>query len=260
MKIFIAYASEDKTIAESIAFSIRARGHKVFFDRDDLPVAESYDSRIEFAVKQSDVFVFLISPDSVTDGAYTLTELSFARRKWLDPNGRVLPVMVRQTPVVPPYLSAVTILKPEGNVPAETSAAVDGMSKQSKDWNLQTTLGVSCIASTLSVFNVHFDQAFDNVSNYKSVLSLWLIPALISGLIAGMTLLATKDSYSVLIIIGCGVLYIVLVLIENMTIQLPLFVVVNAGLAWSVGFAVFYYGIALASGGPRFSISKGFSR
>ena len=36
MQIFLSYASEDKAVAEPIAFSLRARGHKVFLDRDDL--------------------------------------------------------------------------------------------------------------------------------------------------------------------------------------------------------------------------------
>jgi len=43
MKIFLSYASEDKAIAEQIAFSLRSRGHLVFLDRDDLPPGQSYD-------------------------------------------------------------------------------------------------------------------------------------------------------------------------------------------------------------------------
>jgi hypothetical protein len=33
-----------------------------------LPPGGSYDEQIERAVKESDVFVFLISPDSIADG------------------------------------------------------------------------------------------------------------------------------------------------------------------------------------------------
>ena len=129
MKIFLTYASEDKATAEPIAFSLRDRGHIVFLDRDDLPPGKSFDQRIERAIKDSDILVFLISPDSVEDGRFTLTELSFARHKWRSPNNRVLPVMVRKTPLeqVPTYLKAVTILEPAGNVAAETSAAVEKM-------------------------------------------------------------------------------------------------------------------------------------
>ena len=129
MTVFLSYSSPDKSAAESIAFSLRGRGYKVFLDRDDLPAGVSYDERISGAVKASEIFVFLISPEAIGEGRYTLTELSFARKKWPDPNGRVLPVMVRKTPLelVPPYLKAVTILEPVGNIPAETSAAVDHM-------------------------------------------------------------------------------------------------------------------------------------
>jgi TIR domain len=129
MKVFLSYASEDKAVAESIAFSLRGRGHKVFLDRDNLPPGGSYDQQIESAVNESDVFVFLVSPDSVAHGRYSLTELTFARRKWPDPNNRVLPVMVRNTPFedVPPYLRAVSLLEPIGNITAETSSAVHNM-------------------------------------------------------------------------------------------------------------------------------------
>jgi hypothetical protein len=129
MRIFLSYASQDKDVAESIAFSLRGRGHKVFLDRDNLPSGGSYDQQIESAVNDSDVFVFLVSPDSVAHGRYSLTELTFARRKWPDPNGRVLPVMVRNTPLeyVPPYLRAVSLLEPTGNITAEASSAVHNM-------------------------------------------------------------------------------------------------------------------------------------
>ena len=123
------YASEDRATAESIVFALRERGYTVFLDRDDLPPGESFDQQIERAINNSDIFVFLISPHSIVEGRYTLTELTFARRKWQNPNNRILPVMTRKTPreQVPSYLKAVTILEPQGNVAAETSAAVERM-------------------------------------------------------------------------------------------------------------------------------------
>jgi hypothetical protein len=129
MKVFLAYASPDRAAAESIAFSLRGRGHKVFLDRDDLPAGESFDERIEGAIEACDVLVFLISPDSVAAGRFTLTELAFARRKWPNPTRRVLPIMARETPMqlVPPYLRTLTILEADGNLVAETSAVVDKM-------------------------------------------------------------------------------------------------------------------------------------
>jgi TIR domain len=129
MKIFLSHASQDNAVAESIASSLRGRGYEIFLDRDDLPAGASYDQQIERAVNDSDIFVFLISPDSLSKGRYTLSELTFARHKWPDANGRVLPVIVRKTPFdqIPTYLKAVTVLEPVGNITAETSAALDNM-------------------------------------------------------------------------------------------------------------------------------------
>ena len=126
MRIFLSYATEQKPEAEAIAFSLRSRGHMVFFDRDDLPDGESYDDKIARAVERSDLMIFLISPASVSEGRYTLTELRFARHKWRNPGGRVLPVMLEPTPMadVPSYLKAVSILEPHGNKAAEVAFAI----------------------------------------------------------------------------------------------------------------------------------------
>jgi hypothetical protein len=141
MKIFLAYASQDKRAAESIAFSLRSRGYKVFLDRDDLPAGASYDQRIESAIQDSDIFLFLISPDSVAEGRFTLTELEFARQKWAYPDNHVLPVLARKTPLddVDPYLKAVTILAPRGDIAAETGAAVDKMRRNTGSTQTQRT-------------------------------------------------------------------------------------------------------------------------
>ncbi len=126
MRIFLSYASEDKSIAEPVAFALRNRGHHVFLDRDDLPEGGEYDARIERAIEQSDYLIFLISPSSVLRGRFTLTELEFARQKWRAADGNILPVMVNETPLIqiPAYLKSVTILEPRGNIAAEVASAV----------------------------------------------------------------------------------------------------------------------------------------
>lgn len=129
MRIFLSYASEDKAVAEAIAFSLRARNHTDFLDRDDLPAGGEYDRRIEQAVSQAGLLVFLISPNSVARGRFTLTELEFARRRWRKADGHVLPVMIEPTAMaeVPGFLKSVTILEPKGNAAAEVASAVDEM-------------------------------------------------------------------------------------------------------------------------------------
>jgi TIR domain len=129
MRVFLSYASERLSVAEQIAFALRGRGHKVFFDQTDLPVAVNFDARIEEAIKQSDIMIFLISPESITPGSFTLTELRFARTKWNSTRNRVLPVLISPTTLaeIPPFLTSVQIMRPEGDVAAEVASGVDDL-------------------------------------------------------------------------------------------------------------------------------------
>jgi TIR domain len=121
MRVFISFASEDRPIAEDIHLALTGVGFETFFDRVALPTAREYHGRIQAAVGQSDVFIFLASPDSVKAGTYAVTELKYAQEKWRHPDGYVVPVRIRGVPwdAIPVYLRAVTVLEPQGNVPAE---------------------------------------------------------------------------------------------------------------------------------------------
>lgn len=134
MRIFVSYASENRELADQVHLALTGRGHTVFFDRDSLPPGGDYHERIRAILEQSDVFVFLISPNSVSPGSYALTELKYARDKWPHPKGAVLPVIVQQVPweSIPSYLKAVTVLEPEGNVPAEVLLAVSGLEAEQR--------------------------------------------------------------------------------------------------------------------------------
>jgi hypothetical protein len=126
--IFICHAGEkeDTDTAESISLRLRRQGFNVFLDKDSLQPGHAYDDRIREQISASSAFIVLISPNSVAPGRYTLTEIEFAKRRWPDPSGAVLPVMIAKTDLqsIPPYLRAVTILQTEGNVVAKVSAEV----------------------------------------------------------------------------------------------------------------------------------------
>ncbi|MGB8433049.1 MAG: SUMF1/EgtB/PvdO family nonheme iron enzyme [Burkholderiales bacterium] len=126
MRIFLSYPSQDREQAEQMYLALRAQGHNVFFDRKDLPPGEEYDIRIRSAIEKSHLLIFLLSPDAIDAGSYTLTELEIARNTWPHPTGRVLPVMVRPVELsqIPPYLHSVTVLQPEGNVTATVADSV----------------------------------------------------------------------------------------------------------------------------------------
>jgi formylglycine-generating enzyme required for sulfatase activity len=126
MRVFLSYSSKDRQLVEPIHLALRAQGHTVFFDRADLPPGEEYDERIRRAIEKCQLFVFMVSPDSLQAGSYTLTELSIAEKTWEDPGGRLLPVLLRPIGLdrIPAYLKAVTLLEPEGNVAAGVADAV----------------------------------------------------------------------------------------------------------------------------------------
>jgi TIR domain len=126
MQLFVSYASEDFDKAEQIAYGLAPR-HQVFFDRNSLPPGGDFNSRIRAAIAAADGMIFLISPESVQQGSYTLTEMEFARDKWHHPLGKILPVMLRPTDfrVIPNFLKAVTFLETQGNLVAAVLAAVD---------------------------------------------------------------------------------------------------------------------------------------
>ena len=99
MKIFLSYASEQFSDAKSIAISLRSRGYEVFFDESNLKAAENYDQIIESSINETDLLIFLISPEAVEKGRYTLSELSIAESRWKNPEGRVIPVLLKQVDV-----------------------------------------------------------------------------------------------------------------------------------------------------------------
>lgn len=119
--IFISYASEDRDLAEDIYHALEGAGHNAYLDKKDLIVGKEYNIAIRELVDASDFFVFLISPESVRQGSYALTELSYAEDRWRKRPEDVVPVMVRpvEPHQLPSFLRQVTYLYPRGNTTAE---------------------------------------------------------------------------------------------------------------------------------------------
>lgn len=127
MRIFISYSSRYRELCERLQLALEADGrHRVFVDRAELAAGKPYDETLRNGIEDCDLFLFLVSPESVAAGSYTLAELNMAKARWRHPGGRVLPVKVAPTPLadIPPYLRAVTLLEPQGDVVAETVAAI----------------------------------------------------------------------------------------------------------------------------------------
>jgi hypothetical protein len=117
MKVFISYPSRFRDLVERLRLALVAEGHQPFVDRAELAPGQPFDAELREAIDDCDLFVFLVSPESVAAGSYALAELALAQQRWSHPRGRVLPVKLTATPIesVPPYLKAVTMYEPQGD-------------------------------------------------------------------------------------------------------------------------------------------------
>jgi hypothetical protein len=132
MRIFLSHSHQQRAEAASLATRLRVENHRPFYDASDLERGAGYDGPIREEIAACDLFLFLLSPDAVRKGSYALAELEMAQRRWPDPSRRVLPVMVLSTPVnlIPPYLSALYILEPKGEMVAEVLHEVARRARQ----------------------------------------------------------------------------------------------------------------------------------
>lgn len=145
MNIFLSYASEDRAVAEAINLALRAEGHDVFFDREDLPAGDEFNIRIRRAIERADLFVFLASARAFDAHSYTINELAIAERTFKRPARRLLPVLLGPMSLdqLPPFLKSVTLLNSNGDIPAAVADAVHRISQTRR------RAGLTRLASTL---------------------------------------------------------------------------------------------------------------
>lgn len=126
LRIFLSYPSSRHEVAESLFHELKNTGHQVFFDKSRLEPGKPFSPKIQAEILACDLFLFLITPDSVAEGRYTRTELRIARDQWASPPGIVLPVMLEDTPIeaIPNFLKSRHIFRPEGNAAAEIALEV----------------------------------------------------------------------------------------------------------------------------------------
>lgn len=145
MRLFLSYPSEERDTADRLRLALEAEGHEVFQDRSDLRSGESFHEPLRAAMQAADLLVFLVTPASVAAGSYCRSELAVAQQRWRRPSGHVLPVMLKDVPIaaLPAYLQAVTLLRPEGDLVAETVQAVAQLAERAGGWRRWWPLGGS---------------------------------------------------------------------------------------------------------------------
>ena len=101
-RVFISYSRRDKSFAKKILEELTSRGMSAYLDEKDIEIAERWWDRLRELILDSDVVLFLISPDSVVSEVCA-NEVELAS----DLSKRILPVVVRDTDndLIPPGLS-----------------------------------------------------------------------------------------------------------------------------------------------------------
>ncbi len=149
MKVFLSYAHQDREAASAIYLALADQGHKVFFDRRDLAAADPFHNSIRAAIESAQLLIFLISPDAVDGGSYTLSELEIGQKAGV----KILPVMLRVTEVatLPVVLRSITIYQPQGDVAAGVAAEVHRIARELRRKRLKPLAGVVAAATLLAV-------------------------------------------------------------------------------------------------------------
>lgn len=120
--IFLSYASEDFSVAQQLYFALVNLKHRVFFDKQSLKPGEEFNFEIIDNIRESDFAILLLSQDFLSEGSYCRTELKIIQSNWPIPSGKIFPVIIREISfdILPDYIKSVTVLKPDGNLIAET--------------------------------------------------------------------------------------------------------------------------------------------
>jgi hypothetical protein len=163
MKIFISYSSKYRELVERLRLALVAEGHAPFVDRTELEPGQPFDAELREAIDDCDLFVYLVSPESVAPGSYALAELQLAQARWPHPRGRVLPVRLAPTPLadVPPYLKAVTMFEPQGDAVPGIVAAIArlGPGRRRRTWLALGVVALLCAVAAAWAWREHAARA-----------------------------------------------------------------------------------------------------
>lgn len=165
--IFISYAREDEDLAEDLYHALEKSGHTAILDKKALAKGEEYNVEIRRLIDSADFFLFLISPEAVSQGAYARTELGFAEEKWSKNRAGFLPVMIRETDPkqLPGFLRQSTWLKPSGNITAEVVAEFNRKQVDYTNYNTSITDGRTQRAKS------YFDIGLEGRDRYYRVMA-----------------------------------------------------------------------------------------
>src|SRR5437773_10233247 len=112
MQVFISYSHKDQKIAKQLSSRLADAGVKVWLAAEEVLPGENLPLEVGKALQRSDAMVVLLSPDAV-ESQWVRSEIAFALSS---PKfeGRLVPVMVKPTKRVPPFLEKLPMIHSRG--------------------------------------------------------------------------------------------------------------------------------------------------
>lgn len=105
MHIFLSYAHSDKVIVEKFAERLKAVGHEVFFDAQDIQLGASLSAALSAGINAADAVIFFISK-SALQSAWFNKELGIAvSNRYSDRQTRIIPVLLDKDATPPFFLN-----------------------------------------------------------------------------------------------------------------------------------------------------------
>jgi len=93
-KTFLSYSRVNQDFAVQLAKELKSEGFDVWLDTLDIPLGARWDREVEKALRQSEIFMIILTPESV-DSENVLDEIGYA----IDTSKRILPILLENCEV-----------------------------------------------------------------------------------------------------------------------------------------------------------------
>ncbi len=112
MKVFISYAAKEKKLARFVAARLASAKYDVWFDEWALEPGANWATALGKGLEASDAMIVLVSPDaSKSDNVRREIEYAIVNERFA---GKVIPVLVKDSPDMPWILRKFTSVEAEG--------------------------------------------------------------------------------------------------------------------------------------------------
>ncbi len=126
---FVSYSRRDQDFVVGLTQALEQRGRNVWIDADDIPAGAPWRRELGTGIEAADVFVFVISPDSVAS-----PECAEEVDRALALGKRLVPVLYRPATGVPDELAAIQYIDAQGGGSERVVEQLDQAITVDQDW------------------------------------------------------------------------------------------------------------------------------